>query len=167
MTELKQIFFDYKIPIHFTIKIRQLRKKVLSVLKYIKVLYERIKKRLLPGDTYQLRQSILDIAVEEYRMRDTLASILHSVYPADISRFENRYRYFSKEVEKALNNSGFRIVGAEDFVGKPFDVGMAVKPLNIKSFNTTDELIIEHMIEPVIMDGETVARAGLVKVRRK
>jgi len=167
MTGLKRIFLNYKTPIFPSLKIPQFRNKIQQLQKQTKFLCERMKKRFIQGDTNQLRQSILDIAVEEYRMREALLSILYSTYPTDISRFENRYRYFSKEVEKALNNSGFRIIGAEDFVGKSFDIGMAVKPLNMKSFNANDELVIEQMIEPVIMDGEIVARVGLVRVRRK
>ena len=167
MTGLKQMFNEYKFPISMDEIMQQVRNKILSILKQIKLLYQRVTTRLKRGDTYKLRQSILDIAVEEYRMRDVIANSLCNLYPVDISRFESRYRYFSKEVEKALDNSGFRIISADTFVGKPFDVGMAVKPLNIKSFSISDELVIEQMIEPVIMDGNTVARIGLVKLRRK
>jgi hypothetical protein len=99
-------------------------------------------------------------------MRDVIISILSKLNPVETPRFENRYRYFCKEVEKALSNSGFRILDTDNFIGKPFDTGMAVKPLNIKSFDSSDELIIQQVIEPVIMEGENVARIGVVKLRR-
>jgi hypothetical protein len=113
-----------------------------------------------------MRRSLLDIAVEEYRMRAVLFNISSKLNPIDAPRFESRCRYFSKEVEKAVENAGFRIVDAENFIGKPFDTGMAVMPLNIKDFVASDELIIQQMIEPVIMEGERVARVGTVKLRR-
>jgi len=108
----------------------------------------------------------LDIAVEEYRMRDVIINTLGKLNSVDAPRFESRYRYFSNEVEKAITNAGFRILDADNFIGKPFDTGMAVKPLSLKDFDANDELIIQRVIEPVIMEGENVARVGTVKLRR-
>jgi hypothetical protein len=113
-----------------------------------------------------MRRSLLDIAVEEYRMREVLLTMINKLNPIEAPRFESRCRYFSKEVEKAIENSGFRIVDVENFIGKPFDPGMAVMPLNIKDFDARDELLIQQIIEPVIMEGEKVARVGTVKLRR-
>ena len=144
-----------------------LRTTVLSRLRYFLMLVKKTKTRYRQANALQLRQSVLDIAVEEYRMREAFMNIIYRLNPTDIPRFESRYRYFSKEVEKAVNNAGFRLVGAEEFVGKPFDVGMAVKPLNINNFDTSDVLVVDQMIEPVIMEGEAVARIGVVKLRRK
>jgi len=100
-------------------------------------------------------------------MREVLLNIMEKLNVSDISRFESKCRYFSKEVEKALRKSGFRLIDTDEFIGKPFDIGMAVKPININSFDEYDELIIDQMIEPIIMEGEMIARVGTVKLRRK
>jgi hypothetical protein len=117
-------------------------------------------------DISKLQQSLMDIAVEEYRIREVITNFLGKLNPIDAPRFETRYRYFINEVDRALTRAGFRIVDAGSFIGKQFDIGMAVKPLNINDFDANDELVIQQVIEPVIMEGENVARAGVVKLRR-
>jgi hypothetical protein len=168
MNELQQILYKWKNPESFIDRFGWCRSAIISGFGRLSVFINKIKARIISSeDTRQLRQSILDIAVEEYRMREVFVSVLGRLNPTDIPRFENRYRYFSKEVEKAISNAGYRVVGAESFLGRPFDVGMAVKPLNIKKFDAGDELVVDQMVEPVIMQGETVARIGIVKLRRK
>ena len=133
-------------------------------------IFNRCKKHLTrstPIDVSQIRRSLLDIAVEEYRMRDVIMNVLGKLNPTDAPRFESRYRYFSNEVEKAIINAGFHILDDDNFIGKQFDIGMAVKPLNLKDYDTNDVLIIQQVIEPVIMEGENVARVGTVKLRRE
>ena len=128
--------------------------------------YRKLLTRSNSIDISQIRRSLLDIAVEEYRMREVIVNILGKLNPVDAPRFESRYRYFSSEVEKAITNAGFRLLDADNFIGKQFDIGMAVKPLNIQDFDTYDILVIQQVIEPVIMEGENVARVGIVKLRR-
>jgi hypothetical protein len=166
MSVLQQVISKFSVTAFLTEKLIRCRDVILSGLRQLIRLIKSAKTRFLPGDVSKLQESILAIAIEEYRMREVFTNILFKLNPADAPRFENRYRYFSKEVEKALTGSGFRVVGADCFVGKTFDTGMAVKPLNIKSFNKHDELIIDQMIEPVIMNGDKVVNIGVVKLRR-
>ena len=166
MSVLQQVISRISVTAFLTERLIRYRDVIFSGLRQLLRLLKSTKARFLPGDVSKLQESILTIAVEEYRMREVFAHILTKLNPADVPRFENRYRYFSKEVEKALTGSGFRVVGSDCFVGKIFDAGMAVKPLNIKSFNKHDELIIDQMIEPVIMNGDKVVNIGVAKLRR-
>jgi len=167
MSSLQQIKSKHSILLSVNENLCRLRRTIISGIRQLLNLCIKAKMRFIPENSSKLRQAILDIAVEEYRMREVFTNIMIKLNPDDIPRLENRYRYFSREVEKAVISSGFRVVGADNFVGKPYDVGMAVKPLNIKNFDLNDELVIDKMIEPVIMYSETVARVGIVKLRSK
>jgi ppGpp synthetase/RelA/SpoT-type nucleotidyltranferase len=88
-----------------------LRRAVLARLMSLRTLLRMPKVRSKSVNTLQLRHSVLDIAVEEYRMREVfMNNIVYRLNPIDIPRFESRYRYFSKEVERAVNNAGFRLL---------------------------------------------------------
>ena len=50
-----------------------------------------------------------------------------------------------------------RIQNAE---GQLYDPGMAITPLNIDEFDPDDPLYVEQMIEPIIMQGDTVCKIG-------
>jgi hypothetical protein len=166
MSVLQQVISRFSVTAFLTERLIRYRDVIFSGLRQLLRLLKSTKVRFLPGDVSKLQESVLTIAVEEYRMREVFAHILLKINPSDVPRFENRYRYFSNEIGKALTESGFRVVGADYFIGKIFDTGMAVKPLNIKSFSKHDELIIDQMIEPVIMNGDKVVNVGVVKLRR-
>lgn len=81
----------------------------------------------------------------------------------DSARYLSQYSWFGKKVEAALENAGLRIVNME---GQYYDVGMAATPLNIDDFEQEDKLYVEQMVEPIIMDGDTVAKSGSVILGR-
>ena len=56
-----------------------------------------------------------------------------------------------------------RIVDVE---GQPYDVGMALSPLNIDDFEPEDLLYVEQMIEPIIMDETNVLKTGTAMLGR-
>ena len=56
-----------------------------------------------------------------------------------------------------------RIVDVE---GQPYDIGMALSPLNIDDFDPDDHLYVEQMIEPIIMDDNNVLKTGTAMLGR-
>ena len=50
----------------------------------------------------------------------------------------------------------------------PYDAGMALTPLNIDEFTKDDELVVDYIIEPIIMDAEgNIVKTGTAMLRRK
>lgn len=113
-----------------------------------------------------LRQSILELALEEYHLKGVFETVANNLNPAEGQRFMSHYRWFGKKVKSAIDNAGLNII-SEGLADKPFDVGMAVTPVNLNDFNPDDELIIDRIIEPIVMEGESVVKKGAVALRRK
>jgi hypothetical protein len=111
----------------------------------------------------RLRKSIIDIAVESWRFRRVFEKAMSKLDAGDSSRYVNQFAWFIKKVDAALEHAGLRTVNVE---GQYFDVGMAVTPLNMEDFDAHDRLIVEQMIEPIIMDTESVVKTGIVILRR-
>ena len=111
----------------------------------------------------RLRKSIIDIAVESWRLRRVFEKAMSKLDAGDSSRYLNQFTWFIKRVDAALENAGLRIVNVE---GQYFDVGMAVTPQNMDDFDTYDRLYVEQMLEPIIMDAESVVKTGTVILGR-
>ena len=110
-----------------------------------------------------LMQSLSEIAVEAWRFQGVFARMVTKVEPHLAERYVNQYAYFQKKVESSLEKAGLRMVNLE---GQPFDPGMAVTPLNIDDFDTDDGLVIDQMIEPILMEGGSVRRTGVVLLKQ-
>jgi len=111
----------------------------------------------------RLRKSIIDMAVESWRFRRVFEKAMSKLNAGDSSKYVSQFAWFIKKVDAALENAGLRIVNVE---GQYFDVGMAVTPLNMDDFDTHDRLFVEQMIEPIIMDAESVVKTGTVILGR-
>lgn len=107
----------------------------------------------------ELLKSIIDMAAEAWRFRRVFERAMTKLDAGDSSRYLSQFSWFTKKVDSALETAGLRIVNVE---GHIFDVGMAVTPLNIDDFDSTDNLFIEQMLEPIIMDGESIMKTGTV-----
>jgi hypothetical protein len=111
----------------------------------------------------RLRKSIIDMAVESWRFRRVFEKAMSKLDAGESSRYINQFAWFIKKVDIALENAGLRIANIE---GQDYDIGMAVTPLNMDEFEESDRLFVEQMIEPIIMDAESVARTGTVILGR-
>lgn len=112
----------------------------------------------------KLEHSVMDIAVEAWRFHGVFERMLAGTDPLQAQRYVNQYAWFLKKVEKALAEAGLRMVSVE---GQPFDPGMAVTALNVDEFDAGDELFVQQMIEPILMDETSVRRMGVVMLGRK
>ena len=111
----------------------------------------------------RLKNSVIEIAVEHYRFKNTFMKAISKLDFDEQSKYMSQFAWFSKKVTKAVEDAGLRIVSLE---GQAYDPGMAVTPLNIDDFEIEDELKIVQMIEPIIMQEDTVLKTGTVLLGR-
>ena len=111
----------------------------------------------------RLKNSVIEIAVEHYRFKNTFMKAISKLDFDEQSKYMSQFAWFSKKVTKAVEDAGLRIISLE---GQAYDPGMAVTPLNIDDFEVEDELKIIQMIEPIIMQEDTVLKTGTVLLGR-
>ena len=109
------------------------------------------------------QRAIIEMAVEAWRFRRVFDKAMSKLEAGESSRYIGQFNWFIKKVESALKTAGMRIVDVE---GQPYDIGMALSPLNIDDFDADDQLYVEQMIEPIIMDDEKVLKTGTAMLGR-
>ena len=110
-----------------------------------------------------LIKSVVSIASELQRFKGVYLSAVSKLSLEDQKKYISQFSWFDKKVKRALEEAGLLCI---DLEGKIYDPGMAVTPLNIDDFNPDDVLYIEQMIEPIIMQGDQVAKTGTVVLGR-
>ena len=115
------------------------------------------------NDFENIKNSVMEIAIEHYRFKNTFMKAISKLDFEEQSKYMSQFAWFSKKVTKAVEEAGLRIVSLE---GQAYDTRMAVTPLNIDDFAVKDELKIVQMIEPIIMQEDTVLKTGTVLLGR-
>lgn len=110
-----------------------------------------------------LINSIADISNEAFRFKRVFMRAISKLAPDDQVKYVSQFSWFTKRVDKAIENAGLHIV---DLSGQPFDPGMAVTPLNIEDFDAEDPLYVEQMMEPIIMKDDRIYKTGTVMLGR-
>ena len=110
-----------------------------------------------------LRQPLIEIVVESWRMAKLFLRMLGKLEATDASRYINQVRYFQKKLDDSLAVASLRLVSLE---GLPYDPGMAATPLNIADFGPEDTLIVEQMMEPILMGPDGVVKSGTILLKR-
>ncbi len=112
----------------------------------------------------KMRDSLISIASELFRFQQVFSKAISKLELDEQSKYSSQFAWFSKKVLKAIDEANLRIV---DVNGQPYDPGMAVTPLNIEDFEPNDILYVKQMMEPIIMNGDTVVKTGTVILGRK
>ena len=112
---------------------------------------------------FQLQRAVIDMAVEAWRFRRVFEKAMSKLESGESTRYLGQFNWFVKKVEAALETAGMRIVNVE---GQPYDVGMALTPLNIDDFEQDDALYVEQLIEPIIMDESSILKTGTAMLGR-
>ena len=111
----------------------------------------------------ELRDSLITIASEFFRVQRVFDKVLSKLEIEEQGKYRGQFSWFTKKVDRALANADLKIQNLE---GQRYDPGMAITPLNIDEFDPDDPLKIEQMIEPIIMQGDTVCRIGTALLGR-
>jgi hypothetical protein len=111
----------------------------------------------------RLEQSLIDIAVESWRLSRLFSRVVNKLDAGEAGRYVSQFRYFQKKVEENLEANGLKLVNVE---GQPFDPGIAAVALNIGDFEPDDQLLVDHMVEPIIMGAEGLRKQGTVMLRK-
>lgn len=105
----------------------------------------------------KLQESLITIASEFFRFQRVFEKVLSKLEIEEQGKYKGQFSWFSKKVDRALENADLRIQNVE---GQLYDPGMAITPLNIDEFDPDDPLYVEQMIEPIIMQGDSVCKIG-------
>ena len=106
---------------------------------------------------------VISLTIESWRFAKVFERGITQLNAARAKRHTSQLQLFLKKTEESLEDVGLRIVNVE---GQPYDPGMAATPLNIEDFEPEDHLIVDQMLEPIIMDGGSLAQTGTVTLRR-
>ena len=109
------------------------------------------------------KEVIINLAIESWRFAKVFERGITQLDAARAKRHTSQLQLFLKKTEESLEDVGLRIVNVE---GQPYDPGMAATPLNIEDFEPDDHLVVNQMLEPIIMDGGSLAQTGTVTLRR-
>jgi hypothetical protein len=106
---------------------------------------------------------LADFAVEIWRLPRMMEKLMAKIDLDEQKRYESQFGWFNKKAMEFLQSEGITIASLE---GIPFDVGMPISPINIDDFNKDDELVIEQVLEPVIIQNGRVLKTGSVILKR-
>ena len=111
------------------------------------------------------RQALIDMILESWRFMNVFRNAMMKLSLEEQERYKGRYSWFHRMLNEIAETAGLRIIKINQ--GETYDIGMAVTALNIEDFQSDDTLIIEQMIEPIIMEKDSVIRRGSVMLERK
>ena len=115
------------------------------------------------GLSEALEQSLIEVAVETWRLSRLFARVLGKLDAGEQVRYASQLRYFQKKVDEHLQAAGLKLVSVE---GEPFDTGIAAAAVNLADFAPEDTLLIEQMVEPIVMGADGLKRSGTVLLRK-
>ena len=107
--------------------------------------------------------ALVDLAVESWRFQKLFMRAVNKLDAGELPRYASQHRYFVKRIDECMARAGLTIVNLE---GQAYDPGAAVTALNIGDFGPEDELVVDHMIEPVVMKANGLLRPGTVMLRK-
>lgn len=107
--------------------------------------------------------ALLDLALEGWRFQKLFTRALSKLDAGEAPRFSNQHRYFVRRIGDCLQEVGIRLVNLE---GQPYDTGSAVTAINVADFEPDDNLVVDQMIEPIVMNEAGLLRPGTVTLRK-
>ena len=109
------------------------------------------------------KDAIINLAIESWHFAKNYERAITRLNTNRTERYTRQLEQFIQKAEESLEEVGLRIVNVE---GTPYDPGMAATPLNIEDFGPEDQLVVDKMLEPIIMEGTDLAKTGTVTLRR-
>ena len=124
---------------------------------------EAAEKRAIEKKTGRHKDAIINLAIESWRFAKNYERAITRLNANRTQRYTRQLEQFIQKAEESLKEVGLRIVNVE---GTPYDPGMAATPLNIEDFGPEEQLVVDKMLEPIIMEGTVLAKTGTVTLRR-
>lgn len=124
---------------------------------------EAAEKRAIEKQTERHKDAIINLAIESWHFAKNYERAITRLNTNHTQRYTRQLEQFIQKAEESLEEVGLRIVNVE---GTPYDPGMAATPLNIEDFGPEDQLVVDKMLEPIIMEGTILAKTGTVTLRR-
>ena len=113
--------------------------------------------------TEDQRNALCAIAKESWRISRVFNRMTQKLDAGELKRYKNQISYFTKELDKNIQEFGLRIVNIE---GQLYDPGMAASPINIDEFEPEDQLMVSQMLDPIIMSNNGIIKTGTVFLGR-
>jgi hypothetical protein len=107
--------------------------------------------------------ALINFAVEIWRLPKMLNKLIAKIDLDEQKKYVNQFNWFNKKAIEFFQSESISISSLE---GMPFDVGMPVDPINIGDFTKDDELIVEQVLEPVILQNGKILKTGSVILRK-
>ncbi|HNY25043.1 MAG TPA: hypothetical protein PKJ33_00640 [Alphaproteobacteria bacterium] len=105
----------------------------------------------------------LEFIVEIWRLPKLFKKLIAKQDYSEQQKYVSQFNWFNKKALDFLQSEGLSFPEYEDM---PFDVGMPLTPINIGDFSSEDELVIEQILEPVIMKGDKIIKAGTAILKK-
>ncbi|MGI0079603.1 MAG: hypothetical protein ACRECH_08260 [Nitrososphaerales archaeon] len=116
-----------------------------------------------PKSIDQLENALMDIAVESWRLMRLFTHVIQKLDAGDAGKYLSQLRYFQKQLEARLTESGLTLVSHEN---QQYDPGMAATPLNLADFGPDDILLVDQMVEPIIIGPSGLKKQGVIRLRK-
>lgn len=133
----------------------------LAILKYVWSFLNSLRQLIVEGwimaEEMTIKNNLVDIAIELFRFEKTYETIMEKLDILEQKKYRSQFGWFSKRVYSAIEENNIKLVSLEN---SEYDPGMPITPLNIEEFATEDELFVFQMIEPIVMEGDTILREG-------
>jgi hypothetical protein len=110
-----------------------------------------------------VQQDLIGIGITCWRTARLCARVISRLDAGEAHRYGNQLRYLETKAIEAMEAAGLRVVSVE---GEVFDAGMAVSVINMDDFDPDADLLVDHMVEPIILGPDGVLHPGVVTVRR-
>ena len=133
------------------------------VLDRLTKLRDAAEKRMVEKSVNRHKEAVINLAIESWHFAKNYERAITRLNTNRTQRYTRQLEQFIQKAEESLEEVGLRIVNVE---GTPYDPGMAATPLNIEDFGPEDQLVVDKMLEPIIMEGTVLAKTGTVTLRR-
>lgn len=111
-----------------------------------------------------MEENVIKIATDYWRLLALSAKIANNLEHTEKVKYSNQLRYFLKSIQNNLMECKLEIVNLE---GQNFDTGMAATAINMDEFSPNDELIVEQMLEPLIMQNGVIKKQAVIKLAKR
>lgn len=116
------------------------------------------------SEVQSMQTAIAAQAVAGWRFARAFTRLAANCSADEHVRYDAQWRWFTRTLTESTAVASMKLVSVE---GQPFDHGMSVTSLNMDEFESTDQLVVDQMIEPIIMLNDAVFHTGVVTLRKE